>query len=91
MANMYKLTDSEIYAITEDRLAYVECVHCLCRMCINMLSVCKLCYLCQYNCYPMKYCRWFVPFIFGSEPYKSYFRELEKLRGMEFDLIGRFE
>ena len=88
---MNKLDDYEIYAIVDEDLRYAECVHCLCRMCINMRSVCKLCFVCQFECFPMRKCRWFVPYIFGSEPYKSYFRELEKLRGMEFDIIGRFE
>ena len=91
IADVNKLTKKEIYALTDDRLAYSECIHCMCRMCINMLDVCKLCFMCQYKCNPMRYCKWFVPFIFKNEPYRSYFRELEKLRGNEYDMIGRFD
>lgn len=52
---------------------------------------CKNCFMCEYTFHVMRGCRWFVPFVFGKEPYKTYFRELEKLRGMEYDIIGRFE
>lgn len=91
MDNMNILNDYEIFAITDDSLRYSECVHCYCRMCINMLTVCRYCFVCEFDTFPNIKCRWFVPFVFGSEPYKSYFRELEKLRGVEYDIIGRFE
>ena len=91
MADMYKFEDKEIYAIISDNLTYTDCVYCLCRMCINMLDVCKMCFMCQFQCFPMCSCRWFVPFVFKYEPYKSYFRELEKLRGAKYDIISRFE
>ena len=88
---MNEFTDNEIYAITDNNLRYEDCIHCLCRLCINMLSECKMCCLCEYECNAYLNCRWFVPYIFGTEPYKSYFRELEKLRGAKYDVIGRFE
>lgn len=88
---MNDFNDDEIYAIPYDRFRYHECVYCLCRMCYNMNWYCKNCFMCEYTFHVMRGCRWFVPFVFGKEPYKSYFRELEKLRGMEYDIIGRFE
>ena len=88
---MNELSDYEIYAITDEHLRYDDCVHCLCRMCMNLLTACRLCFVCEFECNTRLYCRWFVPYIFGTEPYKSYFRELEKLHGFDYDIVGRFE
>ncbi len=91
MADMYSLDDKEIYAIVDSDLRYAECIYCLCRMCINMPDVCRMCFMCEFRCAQFKGCRFFVPFVFGSEPYKSYFRELEKIRNAPYDYLSRFE
>ncbi len=88
---MNVLSDKEIYAISSENIRYNECVHCLCRMCKNLRENCKTCALCLFECLLMRKCLCFVPYVFGSEPYKSYFRELERLRGAKYDVIGFFE
>ena len=88
---MNKLNDDEIYAIITEDMRYTECVHCLCRMCHNLRSYCKTCGLCLFKAAVMRKCRWFVPFVFGREPYASYFRMTEQLRGARFDIWSRFK
>ena len=82
-----QLRDDEIYAITMDNAAYPECVSCLCRMCIYLMDICRICFLCEFEGFPRKYCRYFVPYVFRREPYRSYFKELEQLRGAKIDLF----
>lgn len=87
----YTLDDFEIYAIAPDDMRYADCIYCLCRMCANMPDVCRMCFMCEIKCMMFRGCRFFVPIVFKYEPYKSYFRELEKLRGAPYDYLARFE
>ena len=91
MLNFYELTDNEIYAIAPDCLRFNDCRYCLCHYRAHLLRACRNCFLCEFKCTPFRHCMWFVPYIFGSEPYKSYFRMTERLHNAKFDLIGRFD
>ena len=91
MDKLYDLDDDMIYAISPDSMRYEDCYYCVCRFCMNMRDACKLCALCEYECGKFGGCHFFVPNVFRFEPYKSYFRELERLRGVRYDVIGRFE
>lgn len=77
---MNRLSDDEIYAITDDAFAYSECKYCLCRLCMYLRSVCKNCYICEFRANIRRGCMWFVPYIFRRSPYTEWFRELEQIR-----------
>ena len=84
---MNDFTDEEMYSITMDKARFSECEHCLCRMCMYLLRTCRSCWLCEFVPLSLKYCRWFVPYVFRSEPYRSYFRETQELIGAKIDLL----
>lgn len=80
------LNDDDIYAISDDSLAYPDCVHCLCRSCMYLRNTCRNCYICLFGAVIKRYCMWYVPFIFRRSPYTEWFRELEELRIQRFGL-----
>ena len=75
-----KLTDEQLYSVPEDRQLYKECKYCRCSMCRWWADDCRTCAVCLLKPYPFTKCVNFEPFIFGSEPYKSYIAELDKNR-----------
>ena len=83
---MNKLTEEEMFSITENDVAYPDCKYCLCRMCMYLRSVCKNCYVCEFRANVRRWCMWFVPYVFRRSPYQEWFRELEKLRIRKYRL-----
>lgn len=78
--NLKKLSDNQIYCIPEENRIHKECKYCRCTMCVNWRDECMTCALCMFEARPFTKCRHFEPFIFASEPYKSYVAELDKNR-----------
>lgn len=75
---MSKLSENQIYSIPEYKRLHKECKYCRCVMCAWWKDECMTCALCLLKSYPFVKCKNFEPFIFGSEPYKSYIKELDK-------------
>ena len=74
-----KLTDKQIYAIPENsRIHGDKCKNCRCVSCAWSYTDCRTCAVCLFEARPFTKCSNYEPFIFGSEPYSGYIKELDK-------------
>ncbi len=75
------LSDEQIYSIPEDkRIHGDECKNCRCVMCAWYYTDCRTCAVCLFKARPFEKCPHFEPYIFASEPYSSYIKELDENR-----------
>lgn len=73
------LTDKQLYSITcDNRIHGDKCKYCRCVSCSWYYSDCRTCAVCLYEAHPFMKCKNYEPFVFSTEPYKSYIEELDK-------------
>ena len=73
-----KLDDKLIYSIPEyNRIHGNECKYCRCVSCAWYYTDCRTCAVCLFEAHPFIKCPNYEPYIFSSEPYSSYIKELD--------------
>ena len=78
LKNPNKLMDKQIYAIPENnRIHGDKCKYCRCVSCAWYYTDCRTCAVCLLEAHPFIKCSNYEPYIFSSEPYSSYIKELD--------------